>query len=234
MNNPARPLAKELLKNMALKTLAECEPPGRFCQDHNSHTTPNVMLKTLIPQMFGIKLSEQEYQDGMQGVDELQRDGYIMPDPKQNSDYKILTGPGRQLARAELADMRLPSLNINDILSRDDLRNLVRNDYNSSDFQGAIVKAFRHLEELVRSKAGQPPTATGMQLMTAAFRPAGALHHPTASTEAEVDALHQLMRGAIGWFRNPPSHRTVMYRDAHQVAHILAFANLLLDLTDEC
>jgi hypothetical protein len=37
-----------------------------------------------------------------------------------------------------------------------------------------------------------------------------------------------------GWFKNPSSHRSVGYSDAQQAAHILAFANLLLDLADQC
>jgi uncharacterized protein (TIGR02391 family) len=60
------------------------------------------------------------------------------------------------------------------------------------------------------------------------------LKHPDAQTQGEIDSLFFLMRGAFGWFRNPPSHRTVPYVDAHQAAHILAFANLLLDTIDQC
>jgi hypothetical protein len=36
------------------------------------------------------------------------------------------------------------------------------------------------------------------------------------------------------WFKNPSSHRTVGYDDTEEVAHIIAFANLLLNMVDQC
>jgi uncharacterized protein (TIGR02391 family) len=73
-------------------------------------------------------------------------------------------------------------------------------------------------------------SSLGVALMTAAFGNAGKLTHPGAAVASEKDALHHLMRGAIGWFKNPISHRTLIRDDPQHVAHILAFANLLLDL----
>lgn len=71
--------------------------------------------------------------------------------------------------------------------------------------------------------------------MSAAFRPKGGiLKHPAAATEGELEGFHVLMRGAIMWFKNPSSHRTVGYSSPESVAQALGFANMLLDLIDEC
>lgn len=80
-----------------------------------------------------------------------------------------------------------------------------------------------------------PAEVIGADLMTMAFRPnGGILKHPNAQTPAEVEAFHYLMRGAIMWFKNPSSHQTVGYDDPVEVAHVLGFANLLLEMLEQC
>lgn len=144
-----------------------------------------------------------------------------------------------QLLQSE-AGISCPSHNgepfrLDQILSRHDLLALVRADFESGQYEKSVFAAFRHLEESVRAKTGQPASAIGVGLMSAAFSPkTGALKHPDAKVDSEADALHQLMRGAIGWYKNPSSHRTVSYCDPQHAAQVLGFANLLLDLLDEC
>ncbi len=131
--------------------------------------------------------------------------------------------------------MKLSSVDIDQLLLRDDLRSKVRDDFISGDYETAVFKAFRFLQESVRAKAAEPASSLGITLMSAAFSPNnGKLKHPGAAVPQEQDGLHQLMRGAIGWFKNPSSHRTVPREDDQQAAQVLAFANLLLDLLDEC
>ena len=78
----------------------------------------------------------------------MERDDYIQQDPTQPSaEFKVLTERGLRAVENELADMKLPSLNIDELISRDDLRNRVRDDYIAGDYESAIFKAFRLLEE---------------------------------------------------------------------------------------
>jgi uncharacterized protein (TIGR02391 family) len=134
-----------------------------------------------------------------------------------------------------LADMKLPSVDIEKVLSREDLLDRVRGDYYSGEYETAIIKAFKQVEEAVRAKAKQPPGVTGHDLMVAAFAPGRrVLKSPEAKTASEEQALFLLFDGANGWFRNPPAHRTVGYQDPYEAAQILALANLLLDMVDKC
>jgi uncharacterized protein (TIGR02391 family) len=122
---------------------------------------------------------------------------------------------------------------LDQVLTRSDLLALVREDFQAGKYETAVFNAFRSLEEAVRAKAKQPASIIGMALMSAAFSPkGGVLKHPGAKVDAEADSLHQLMRGGIGWYKNPSSHRTVNYSDPQHAVQVLAFANLLLNLLD--
>lgn len=181
-------------------------------------------------------LSREEYAEAIRGVKELDREGYITKDPNKLSDkFKVLTANGKRVVNQSLEDMRLPSIDIDHLINRDDLRDKIHDDYLSGEYETAIFKAFKLLEETVRNKAGQPSDVLGTDLMSKAFNPrSGILKHPDAQINAEKEALHHLMRGAIMWFKNPSSHRTVGYDDTEEVARILAFANLLLNMVDQC
>lgn len=231
----SRPLPMELLKKMFLKVLHEHRRPGGRYRMHSWDY--HGILRETIADYFGIdRLSEKEYANGLRAVFELERDGFIWQDPSQSSDsFKVLTDKGEKVVEQSLDDMRLSSVDIDQLLTHDGLRGRVHDDYLSGDYETAIFKAFRLLEESVRAKAGLPAEVIGADLMTRAFRPnGGVLRHPNAQTPAEVEALHYLMRGAIMWFKNPSSHRTVGYDDPAEAAHVLGFANLLLEMLDQC
>lgn len=231
----SRPLPKALLKKMFLKVLYEHHRPGGAYQNHGWDF--NSIVRPKIPEFFDIpSLTDEEFAQGLRAVYELERDGYIMQDPSQsNAVFKILTEKGKQVVEESLDEMQLPAIDIDQLITRSDLRGLVHDDYLVSDYETAIFKAFRRLEELVRSKAQQPPEVIGAGLMSRAFNPnQGVLRHPNAQTTAEQEGFHLLLRGAIMWFKNPSSHRTVGYADPEEAAQVLAFANLLLDLVDQC
>jgi uncharacterized protein (TIGR02391 family) len=230
----SRPLNKEILKRMFLKILTEFRPGGRYA---NCGHAIDGILPHYIHEYFGIaRLNQEELGLAKRAVYELERDDFIMQDPTQGGDqHKILTEKGKKAVQQDIDHMKLPSVDIDQQLSRDDLRAKVRDDFLSGDYETAVFKAFRFLEESVRAKAGEPASSIGLALMSAAFSPSsGKLKHPGAALPQEQDGLHQMMRGAIAWFKNPSSHRTVPRDDAQQASHVLAFANLLLDLLDEC
>jgi uncharacterized protein (TIGR02391 family) len=231
----SRPLSRELLKKMFLKVLYEHHRPGGTYQNHGWDC--NGIVRHKLAQFFDMApLIDEEIAQGLRGVYELERDGYIMQDASQSGDaFKVLTEKGNQAVEQALDEMELPSIDIDQLITRDDLRSLVHDDYLAGDYETAIFKAFRHLEELVRSKAQLPPQVIGADLMSRAFNPSqGVLTHPNALTTAEQEGFHLLLRGVIMWFKNPSSHRTVGYADPEEAAQVLALANLLLDLVDQC
>src|SRR5262245_56446978 len=229
----SRPLTKELLKKLYLKTLYEHRPGGRLSDTGWSVGAVIKNISFIFPELG--QLSQPEYRLAFRGVFELERDGFIEEDTTQSREFKVLSDLGTKVVQESLENMKLPSIDIDQLLSRDDLRSRVRDDFVSGDYETAVFKAFRFLEESVRAKAGEPASSLGVSLMSAAFSPNnGNLKHPGAAVPQEQDGLHQLMRGAIAWFKNPSSHRTVPRDNPQQAAHVLAFANLLLDLLDEC
>jgi uncharacterized protein (TIGR02391 family) len=220
---------------MFLKVLHEHKRPGGFYSSHGWDYTG--IIREKIARYFKIdKLSAEEYALGMRAVYELEMDGYIMTDPTQMSDnFKILTDKGKEVVEQDLDDMKLPSINIDKILTRSDLRNKIHADFVEGDYESAVFKAFKLLEESVRSKADLPPEVIGADLMSKAFSPTkGLLKHKMVQTEAEAEAIHHLMRGGVMLFKNPVSHRTVEYEESEEVAHVLSFANLLLNIVDQC
>ncbi len=243
-----RPLTKEMLKKMFLKALWEAtRPNGKL--SGSSHGVDGILHRytSSLAWLFQLpnlnksvrsdwSLTEEEWRLALQGVEELQRDSFIMNDPDQGSaNFKILTDKGLAIAEQDVADIKLPSVDIENVLSRADLLNRVRNDFLDGDYDSAIFKAFKQVEEAVRAKAKQAPGVVGHNLMAAAFAPnGGVLKSPEAKTLDEEKALFFLFAGASGWFRNPTAHRTVGYQDPHDAAQILALANLLLDMLDKC
>lgn len=226
-----RPLTKPMLKKMYLKTLYEIKSPkGKF----TSYSWSIGAVFNLMPQVFNIDpLKVDEMQVGSRAVYELERDGFIQQDATQSGDHMILMDRGWQTVKQDLADIDLGWIDINELLTRDDLKSKVRDDYIESDYQSCVLKAFRLLEENVRLKSGEEPNVFGTALMANAFKIGGLLSHPEAQVDSEQEGLHALMRGAIGWLKNPCSHRTVAHNDPQRTALILAFANYLLEMVDE-
>ncbi|MEW2401991.1 TIGR02391 family protein [Streptomyces sp. NPDC046862] len=106
------------------------------------------------------------------------------------------------------------------------------------DFEAAALLAMKEVELRVRTMAGLPNSLTGTALMQQAFRPgkgdqdAGPLVDTTADGGEAVGTM-ELFKGAIGLFKNPPSHRRVDYTDPTEAAEVLLLADLLMRLLNK-
>ena len=167
---------------------------------------------------------------------ELERDGYIMQNYTQSSpSFKVLTKRGKELVVNEISDMKLSSIDIDQLIANQDLIRKIHDDFIESDYETAISKAFRQVEENVRKKSELGADIIGAELMSRAFRPSnGILKYSLAKTEGEEEAFHLLMRSAIMMFKNPSSHRTVGYNNENEAAHVIGFADLLLSMLYKC
>lgn len=103
--------------------------------------------------------------------------------------------------------------------------------FSRGDFDSAVFAAFREVEIHVRTlgKFGSDKFGTG--LMRAAFGKAGPLT-PKEELEAEQQAISDLYSGAIGWFKNPRSHRMVGEIKMHTAVQLLMFASYLMEFAE--
>jgi uncharacterized protein (TIGR02391 family) len=165
-------------------------------------------------------------------ISELVRDGYLKP---KDSTY-TLTKKGLDQTTKPFEKMKLSTMDIFPLISSNyRLLKAVHNDYIEGDFESVVFKSFKLLEESVREKAKLTANDYGKDLMIKAFKPqVGRLVCPSAETNAEQDSLLDMMKGAIGFYKNPKSHRTVVIDDPDKVIRIAVLAKLLLDALDEC
>jgi uncharacterized protein (TIGR02391 family) len=139
----------------------------------------------------------------------LEREALIAPHPGNDLVY-FVTRRGRKLKLAsDFSSFRharlFPKGAIHPIIEQS-----VYSLFLSGDYETAIFKAFKAVEVAVKS--GSPtldPKHYGVDLMRAAFNPTtGPLTDPQEPV-AEREALLNLFAGAMGRFKNPPSHRHV-------------------------
>ncbi len=166
-------------------------------------------------------------------ISELARDGYIKP---LRENIYALTKKGLGQTMKPFDKMKLPTMDFISLISSNyKLVKAVHNDYIEGDFEIVVFKSFKLLEESVREKAQLTAADIGKGLMIKAFQPnVGRLICQSAKTDAEQDSLLDLMKGAIGFYKNPKSHRTVVIDDPDKVIRMVVLARLLLDILDEC
>ena len=107
------------------------------------------------------------------------------------------------------------------------LERSARPNFDRGDYETASFAAMKEVEVEVRRLSGLPAGLLGTKLMQEALRIGGPLADPNAEAGEQV-ALVELFKGAIGSFKNPPSHRAVEFDDPMEAAEVVQFADLLL------
>jgi uncharacterized protein (TIGR02391 family) len=99
------------------------------------------------------------------------------------------------------------------------------------EYENAIFNAFKEVEVAVRQAGSFTANDLGVQLMNEAFQvKIGPLTDKTIP-ESEQLGLRNLFSGAIGYYKNPGSHRHFP-TDPIEVAETLFFASLLLRIVE--
>jgi uncharacterized protein (TIGR02391 family) len=112
------------------------------------------------------------------------------------------------------------------------LEERVRRQFLLGEFELAAFAALREVEIAVRDAAGLSAAEYGTRLMNTAFNQEhGPLADPKAEP-AEREAVNSLFRGAVGFWKNPSSHRPVEFADPTEAAEVILFADLLLHMVD--
>ncbi len=107
----------------------------------------------------------------------------------------------------------------------------VRTQFLIGEYELAAFAALREVEIRVRDLSGSQPSQIGVALMRAAFGANGSLADPHLDP-GERTGIMELFAGAIGTFKNPPSHRQVNYEDPTEASEIILLADLLLRILD--
>jgi len=164
----------------------------------------------------------------------LEREGLLVPIPAAIGGHwhHIITRRGKRLRhRGDVESFATARLLPHGLL-HPNIAAAVSSEFLRGDYESAVFKAFKEVEVAVRAAGEYADTDLGVGLMRKAYHPeTGPLTDMTAPT-AEREARFYLFVGAIGAFKNPPSHRRVDHQ-AEETAALLMFASLLLRIVDD-
>ena len=158
--------------------------------------------------------------------------GLIGPHEKQNPDsFSRVTARGRKLIDDESGSAYRELVAEDRLLSglTPLIESKVRPLFYMGDFDIAALAAMRTVEVEVRRLSGLSHSAIGVPMMRNAFGTGGPLTDQGADGGEQV-AMMELFSGALGTFKNPPSHRPVDYEDATEASEVILLADLLLRL----
>lgn len=100
------------------------------------------------------------------------------------------------------------------------------------DFDIAVFTAFKAVEESVRAAGKFEATDIGVPLMRKAFDTNNGPLRDANQPSAERESLAHLFVGAIGSYKNPHSHRTVVIDDPLEAQEMVMLASHLLRIID--
>jgi uncharacterized protein (TIGR02391 family) len=157
--------------------------------------------------------------------------GLLSEDPPPSNNGHFITRKGQAVldSTAGLALLRAQErLNVD---LHHSIAERVRSQFLLGEYELAAFAAMRQVEIRVRDLAGADASDLGVQLMIKAFKDGGPLRDPK-SEGGEQTAMMNLFQGAIGVFKNPPSHRQVDYSDPTLASEVVLLADLLLRILD--
>jgi uncharacterized protein (TIGR02391 family) len=122
-------------------------------------------------------------------------------------------------------------------LSRESLHSVIAArawpEFVRNDFEIAVLKAFREIEIAVREAINAAPNDVAVRVMRVAFNREGGPLTDTEAPGSERQATMELFAGAMGQFKNPPSHRRVEFSSPNAAAELLMFASYLMRIVDD-
>ena len=161
----------------------------------------------------------------------LEAHGLLGPHAKNTeSVWQRVTRAGHEAAGKAEA---LPALWASQRLAGDlhpILEEKVRPIFNLGDYETACFAAMKAVEVEVRRVSKLDDSVIGVDLMHRAFRPEGGPLADIGAHPSERLAIMALFAGSIGAFKNPSSHRTVLFDDAIEAVEVVQLADLLLRL----
>lgn len=166
----------------------------------------------------------------VEAYDWLANRGLIARTPADDGRAYV-TGLGQRVASDENGVARLHAGRRLELELDPRLETKARTRFLLGDYEAAAFGAMREVEIRVRELSRLSDEDTGVPLIHKAFGEAGPLSDPGLS-QAERNAKRFLFAGAIGFFKNPLSHRQIDYDDPTSASEVIFLADLLMGLLD--
>jgi hypothetical protein len=225
-----RPFPKDLLKKMFLKVLYDNNKSLCECRDMNYIS---IICEILSEKLSVSQFSEQEFNEIINAVSELENEGYIQQDILAGSNkFKVLTDKGKEYVESDLMNFESAEIEIDKYITRKDLKELCLNDFREGNYETAILKAFRLIEDKSKQRTAIPSKLINKENTSGLFVSAdGRLREENKDSDIAPDALHRMMLGVIKWFSNPAEKDA--YNNSRTAAQVLLFVNLHLNILDQ-
>jgi uncharacterized protein (TIGR02391 family) len=161
----------------------------------------------------------------------LEHENLIAPRPGSDRDWIYITRLGERLIEAsDFESYRraslLPKNQIHPVIVQ-----RVYNTFLRGDYDVAVFLAFKQVEIAVRTAGNFSSSDLGPPLMRSAFAVQGGPLANTSEVSAERQALSDFFAGAIGYCKNPQSHRNVNLEPSESV-ELIILASYLLRVVD--
>jgi uncharacterized protein (TIGR02391 family) len=162
----------------------------------------------------------------------LKNEGLLAPDPDQRSfDFLFITRRGRKLENAAALEAYRKSNLLPKELLHPVMVDKVWPLFLRGVYDTAVFQAFKEVEVAVREIGGYTDKDRDVELMEKAFHPETGKLRDTNQTEDEKQAALALFTGAMGLYKNPPSHRNINFTP-EKAAEAIIFANHLLKIVN--
>ena len=164
----------------------------------------------------------------------IEAERLMMPAPDMNgaNGYKVFTARGVDISNAVDFQKLREASKFPKSLLHPRIADKVWNTMMRGDLSGAVFDAFLAVEEEVRSAGGFKPTDIGVQLMRDAFKKGTGPLTDTSAPPGQQDGITNLFKGAIGTFRNPSAHTTVVFADPRDAQYQVLLASHLLRIVE--
>jgi uncharacterized protein (TIGR02391 family) len=164
----------------------------------------------------------------------LENLGLLVRRPSDGQGAYILSRRGEATKNgADLKHFQDASLFPRDLV-HGSIRTNVYSLFVQGDYEMAVLKAYRLVEIAVRDACGPGyKEMYGVELIRAAFHTESGPLTRRDEQKSEREALSHLFAGAIGRFKNPSSHRHVVFNDPREAIEMILFANHLLRIVEE-
>lgn len=168
-----------------------------------------------------------------EGWNWLEGHGFLAPHPKKRGS-SMLTRRAKSASTPEGFEAYRQALSVPWRLVHPTICDIAQSLVLKGLYDSAILESFKRVEVAVRAAGGYPAGDIGVPLMRKAFKvdPPGRLTDPDAE-EGEKEAIGHLFAGAMGYLKNPQSHKIVGVDELTQAVESIMFASHLLRIVDE-